>query len=197
MLEDELDTCQMRPNYILVSKDELHRQLWNYSNQGTLLRILTFGENHSRFTEWLTAECINLQILSSLVCPTQSSKMMPAYNEKATKFSAIEYERKVFDPYCENEAECRSMLNRIYEEEQLDGSQVTDDMVTRVFEKFCAVKRYILPMLANTKEYAYASFFRHIILYVVRNEEYPDFPALSSYAYLDMPGMSECEINFY
>ena len=58
-----------------------------------------------------------------------------------------------------------------------------------------AVERYTLPMIANTAEYAYFSFFRHIILFVVEHDYYPEAEVLSSYRYPNLPGMYGCDVD--
>ena len=73
---------------------------------------------------------------------------------------------------------------------------VTEELVDRTFEKFCAFKRYILPMLANTLEYQYFSFYRYILQYVVEHDEYPEFEVARWYKYPLLPGMTECDIDF-
>ena len=73
---------------------------------------------------------------------------------------------------------------------------ITDELVDRTLAKYLAVKRYTLPMLTNTSEFDYFSFYRHILLYVVEHDEYPEYPVASWYKYPLLPGISECEIDF-
>ena len=84
----------------------------------------------------------------------------------------------------------------LFRREGRDPREVSDELTRNVFEKFCAVKRYTLPMIANAAEYAYFSFFRHIILFVVEHDRCPEAEIISGYRYPDLPGMSRCEIDF-
>ena len=52
-------------------------------------------------------------------------------------------------------------------------------------------------MLANTSEFNYFSFYRHILLYVVEHDTHPELPIPDTgYKYPPLPGMSECDIDF-
>ena len=108
------------------------------------------------------------------------------------------YYAKVFDVFCESPEECRDRLESLRDEDAgFFPNGITDELVDRTLAKYLAVKRYTLPMLTNTSEFNYFSFYRHILLYVVEHDEYPDFPASNGgYKYPPLPGMSECDIDF-
>lgn len=176
------------PKYIIVTKKELRRQMPNFNDPDNLLQVLVFGENHPKFEEYLTKVCIKLQTASSFLYRR---------GKEAGKLSEQEYEGYLFNQRCENLVECYDRLEGIFEREGLDPQQaISEELIRKVFEKFCAVKRYTLPMIANTTEYAYFSFFRHVILFVVEHDYYPEAKINSSYRYPDLPGMSECDIDF-
>ena len=176
------------PKQIVVTKKELRRQmLLNFANPNNLLQILVFGKNHPKFEERLTKVCIKLQTASSFIYRRR---------QETGKLSEREYERYLYDSYCENPAECRVRLEEIYRRDGLDPREISEELTNTVFEKFCAVKRYTLPMIANTAEYAYFSFFRHIILFVIEHDDCPEVKITGSYCYPDLPGMTECDVDF-
>lgn len=175
------------PKQIVVTKKELRRQMLNFDDPNNLLQVLAFGKSHPKFEERLTKACIRLQLAASFVYRR---------GREAAKLSEREYERRLYDPLCENLAECHNRLAELFQREGLDAREVSDGLTRNVFEKFRAVKRYTLPMIANAAEYAYFSYFRHIILFVAEHDRCPDAEPIGSYRYPDLPGMCECEIDF-
>ncbi len=184
------DVIDKHPRHILVSKEKLESQLRMQRVERLILRVLVTDKEHPRFEEWVTKACYRLQLISSFV-------YVNGYAErKVIKLSVKRYEKMVFDPLCENLEECRELLSSIYRDDLCQTMDPSDEFVERIFEKYCAFKRYVLPMLANTLEFEYFSFYRHILLYVVEHDTYPEFPISSFYMYPLLPGMCECDIDF-
>ena len=77
----------------------------------------------------------------------------------------------------------------------ISESEVTDELVRKVFEKYLALQKYALPMLANVEEYSYFSFFRQILLYISKHDTYPDFPIDSSFKCPTIPEIYDFEID--
>ena len=175
------------PKQIVVTKKELRRQLFNFNDPDNLLQVQAFGKSHPKFEERLTKTCFKLQLAASFVYRR---------GQEVAKLSEREYERRLYDPRCENIAECHNRLEEIFRLEGRDPREVSDELTRNVFEKFRAVKRYTLPMIANAEEYAYFSFFQHIILFVVEHDRCPDVGIAGSYRYPDLPGMCRCEVDF-
>ena len=178
------------PRHILMTKKELESWLRMQTVETLILRVLVTDKEHPRFEEWVTKACYCLQLISSFVYVNGYTK------RKVTKPSAKRYEEILFDGYCENLEECRELLSSIYKDDLCQTMDPSDEFVERIFEKYCAFKRYVLPMLANTLEFEYFSFYRHILLYVVEHDTYPKFPISPSYRYPLLPGMCECDIDF-
>lgn len=190
-------TPSLHPKEIPVAKSVLERKLSNYDDPKNLLQVLAFGETHPRFEEWLVKASIKFQEASSLVYLREVRGVDGRPKIEVAKLSEKEYEEKIFDPHCENIDECRDLLVRIFEEEGRPAAEVTDALVQRTFEKFCAIKRYTLPMIANTAEYEYFSFFYYIIDYVARHDDSLNAESSpSGYRYPDLPGMYDCDIDF-
>ena len=185
----------LHPRHIVVTKKELKRQLLLQNSEALILRPLAIGKEHQHFEEWLVKACYRLQLLSSFIYLAQNENGESKFRRKAAKLPVKQYEALVFDGCCENSDECRELLTRIYQEEGLSSDELSDEFVGRIFEKFCAVKRYTLPMLTNTEEYAYFSFYRYIFLYVTEHDIYPEFPISPFYKYPLMPGMCECDVD--
>lgn len=175
------------PRQIVVTKKELRRQLFNFDDPDNLLQVLAFGKGHPKFEEQLTKACFKLQLAASFVYRR---------GQETEKLSEREYEQRLYDPRCEDLTECHDRLVELFQQEGRDPREVSDELTRNVFEKFRAVKRYTLPMIANTAEYAYFSFFRHIILFVVEHDRCPEAEIAGGYRYPDLPGMCECEIDF-
>lgn len=186
----------LHPRHIPVTKKELNTLLCRFDYPKALICALAIGKGHSRFEEWLTKACYQLQMVSSFVYIVNCPEPKPPFTRKVVKLPMKRYEELLFNPFCENADECRSVLEEIAEENTISESDITREMVDRVFEKFCAVKRYTLPMLANTEEFEYFSFYRHILLYVIEHDTCPEFPIAPFYRYPLLPGMCECDIDF-
>lgn len=189
--------ANLNPRHIPVTKTVLHNQIhFRFGYPKALICALTIGKDHPRFEEWLTKACYQMQMISSFVYIVKCPENEKPFTHKAVKPPMKKYEEWVFDPYCENADECRSIIERIAQEEKvISESDITAEMVERVFEKFCAFKRYTLPMLANTLEFEYFSFYRYILLYVVEHDAYPDVPIALWYKYPLLPGMCGCDID--
>ena len=112
--------------------------------------------------------------------------------------TAGKYYAKAFDAFCESPEECRDRLESLRNEDAgLFPNGITGELVDSTFAKYLAVKQYTLPMLANTSEFNYFSFYRHILLYVVEHDTHPELPIPDTgYKYPPLPGMSECDIDF-
>ena len=186
----------LHPWHIVVTKEGLKEQLIARSDSEKLiLRPLAVGRDHLRFEEWLVKACYRLQLISSFVYLARNKDNGSPSRRKLAKLPVKQYETWIFDGHCENLAECKELLTRIYQEEGLPLDELSDEFVGRMFEKFCAVKRYALPMLTNTLEYEFFSFYRYILLYVAEHDTYPEFPVSSFFQYPLMPGMCECEVD--
>lgn len=185
----------LHPRYIAVTKKELIRQLSLHGGGELILRTLAAGTAHPHFEERLTKACYRLQLLSSFVYLVHNKNGESCFRRRTAKLPVARYEALIFDGFCENPSECRERLARMYQEGGWSTDNLSDAFVHRTFKKYCAVKRYTLPMLANTLEYAYFSFYRHILLYVTKHETYPEFPISPSYKYPLMPGMCECDVD--
>lgn len=186
----------LHPKHIVVTKKELYRQLLLDLHCGKLiLRLLAAGKRHPRFDEWLTKLCYHLQLISSFVYFAPDQEEGSSFRRRVAKLPAKKYEALIFDGYCETLEECRERLADIYNEDDCLTGDLSDPFVSRMFEKYCAVKRYTLPMLTNTSEFDYFSFFRYVLLYVVENDTYPEFPISSAYKYPLMPGMCTCDVD--
>lgn len=121
----------------------------------------------------------------------------PYFTRRAMKLPE-KYYAKAFDAFCESPEECRDRLESLRNEDaELFPNGITGELVDSTFAKYLAVKRYTLPMLTNTSEFNYFSFYRHILLYVVEHDTHPEFPVPDTgYKYPPLPGMSECDIDF-
>lgn len=186
----------LHPRHIPVTKKELNALLFHFNLPKALICALSLGKDRPRFEEWLIKACYQLQTVSSFVYIVNCSESKPPFTRKAVKLPMKRYEELLFDPFCKNADECRRVLEGIAEKRIVSESDITDETVERVFEKFCAVKRYTLPMLANTEEFEYFSFYRYILLYVIEHDNYPEFPIVPLYRYPLLPGMCECDIDF-
>ena len=128
---------------------------------------MAIGEDHPRFQEWLTKACFHLQTITSFVYIGPYPDGGPYFTRRAMKLPE-KYYAKTFDAFCESPKECRDRLESLRNEDAgLFPNGITGELVDSTFAKYLAVKRYTLPMLANTSEFNYFSFYRHILLYVV------------------------------
>ena len=188
----------LHPQNIPVTKTVLYNQVHHrFGYPKAVICALTIGKAHPSFEEWLTKACYQMQMISSFVYIVKCPENEKPFTHKVVKPAMKKYEEWVFDSYCENAEECRIILERLAQEEKvISESDITTEIVDRVFEKFCAFKRYTLPMLANILEFEYFSFYRHILLYVAEHDTYPDAPIASWYKYPLLPGMAECDIDF-
>lgn len=191
--------ANLHPRNIPVTKTTLRKMLSLYDDRlsRALCCALAIGEDHPRFQEWLTKACFHLQTLTSFVYIGPYPDGGPYFTRRAMKLPE-KYYAKAFDAFCESPEECRDRLESLRNEDAgLFPNGITGELVDSTFAKYLAVKRYTLPMLANTSEFNYFSFYRHILLYVVKHDTHPEFPVPDTgYKYPPLPGMSECDIDF-
>lgn len=191
--------ANLHPRNIPVTKTTLRKMLSLYDDRlsRALCCALTIGEDHPRFQEWLTKACFHLQTITSFVYIGPYPDGGPYFTRRAMKLPE-KYYAKAFDAFCESPEECRDRLESLRNEDAgLFPNGITGELVDSTFAKYLAVKRYTLPMLTNTSEFNYFSFYRHILLYVVEHDTHPEFPVLDTgYKYPPLPGMSECDIDF-
>ena len=191
--------ANLHPRNIPVTKTTLRKMLSLYDDRlsRALCCALAIGEDYPRFQEWLTKACYHLQTITSFVYIGPYPDGGPYFTRRAMKLPE-KYYAKAFDAFCESPEECRDRLESLRDEDaELFPNGITGELVDRTLAKYLAVKRYTLPMLTNTSEFNYFSFYRHILLYVVEHDEYPEFPAPDTgYKYPPLPGMSECDIDF-
>lgn len=180
----DFSAADQKPENIIVTRRELCRQLLIFGNPNFLLRALAFGKNHPDFEKELTRACMNLQTASSFAY---------IYKKTARKPPIEVYENLLFDSRCGDLGMCRSRLIYLLRRQP---EEISNELVHKIFEKFCAVKRYTLPMIANTEECACFSLFRQIILFVIEHDDCPEVKAIGSYRCPDLPGMSECDVDF-
>lgn len=191
--------ANLHPRNIPVTKATLRKMLSLYDDRlsWALCCALAIGEDHPHFQEWLTKACFHLQTLTSFVYIGPYPDGGPYFTRRAMKLPE-KYYAKAFDAFCESPEECRDRLESLRNEDaELFPNGITGELVDSTFAKYLAVKRYTLPMLTNTSEFNYFSFYRHILLYVVEHDTHPEFPVLDTgYKYPPLPGMSECDIDF-
>lgn len=191
--------ANLHPRNIPVTKTTLRKMLSLYDDRlsRALCCALAIGEDHTHFQEWLTKACFHLQTLTSFVYIGPYPDGGPYFTRRAMKLPE-KYYAKAFDAFCESPEECRDRLESLRNEDaELFPNGITGELVDSTFAKYLAVKRYTLPMLTNTSEFNYFSFYRHILLYVVEHDTHPEFPVPDTgYKYPPLPGMSECDIDF-
>ena len=191
--------ANLHPRNIPVTKTTLRKMLSLYDDRlsRALCCALAIGEDHPHFQEWLTKACFHLQTLTSFVYIGPYPDGGPYFTRRAMKLPE-KYYAKAFDAFCESPEECRDRLESLRNEDaELFPNGITGELVDSTFAKYLAVKRYTLPMLTNTSEFNYFSFYRHILLYVVEHDTHPEFPVPDTgYKYPPLPGMSECDIDF-
>lgn len=191
--------ANLHPRNIPVTKTTLRKMLSLYDDRlsRALCCALAIGEDHPRFQEWLTKACFHLQTLTSFVYIGPYPDGGPYFTRRAMKLPE-KYYAKAFDAFCESPEECRDRLESLRNEDaELFPNGITGVLVDSTFAKYLAVKRYTLPMLTNTSEFNYFSFYRHILLYVVEHDTHPEFLVPDTgYKYPPLPGMSECDIDF-
>ena len=191
--------ANLHPRNIPVTKTTLRKMLSLYDDRlsRALCCALAIGEDYPHFQEWLTKACFHLQTLTSFVYIGPYPDGGPYFTRRAMKLPE-KYYAKAFDAFCESPEECRDRLESLRNEDaELFPNGITGELVNSTFVKYLAVKRYTLPMLANTSEFNYFSFYRHILLYVVEHDTHPEFPVPDTgYKYPPLPGMSECDIDF-
>ena len=191
--------ANLHPRNIPVTKTALREMLSLYDDRlsRALYCALAIGEDHPRFQEWLTKACYHLQTITSFVYIGPYPDGGPHFTRRAMKLPE-KYYAEMFDAFCESPEECRDRLESLrYEDAGLFPVGITDELVDKTLAKYLAVKRYTLPMLTNTSEFDYFSFYRHILLYVVEHDTYPEFSVPDTgYKYPPLPGMSECDIDF-
>ena len=191
--------ANLHPRNIPVTKTTLRKMLSLYDDRlsRALCCALAIGEDHPRFQEWLTKACFHLQTITSFVYIGPYPDGEPYFTRRAMKLPE-KYYAKTFDAFCESPEECRDRLESLRNEDAgLFPNGITGELVNSTFAKYLAVKRYTLPMLANTSEFNYFSFYRHILLYVVEHDTHPELPIPDTgYKYPPLPGMSECDIDF-
>ena len=191
--------ANLHPRNIPVTKTTLRKMLSLYDDRlsRALCCALAIGEDHPRFQEWLTKACFHLQTITSFVYIGPYPDGEPYFTRRAMKLPE-KYYAKAFDAFCESPEECRDRLESLRNEDaELFPNGITGELVNSTFAKYLAVKRYTLPMLTNTSEFNYFSFYRHILLYVVEHDTHPEFPVPDTgYKYPPLPGMSECDIDF-
>jgi len=191
--------ANLHPRNIPVTKTTLRKMLSLYDDRlsRALCCALAIGEDYPHFQEWLTKACFHLQTLTSFVYIGPYPDGGPYFTRRAMKLPE-KYYAKAFDAFCESPEECRDRLESLRNEDaELFPNGITGELVDSTFAKYLAVKRYTLPMLTNTSEFNYFSFYRHILLYVVEHDTHPEFPVPDSgYKYPPLPGMSECDIDF-
>ena len=190
--------------HIVVSKKELQEQLWFRNEPNVYLRFFACKPDDPRYEEWLTKSAYRLQLLGSFVylvrCTVYPGRLTgasgaPFYTKKIAKPPAKYYKETVFDPCCESLDECKDHLIGSFKNDNISESEVTDELVRKVFEKYLALQKYALPMLANVEEYGYFSFFRQVLLYISRHNTYPDFPIDSSFKCPTIPEIYDFEID--
>lgn len=170
--------ANLHPRNIPVTKTTLRKMLSLYDDRlsRALCCALTIGEDHPRFQEWLTKACFHLQTITSFVYIGPYPDGGPYFTRRAMKLPE-KYYAKTFDAFCESPKECRDRLESLRNEDAgLFPNGITGELVDSTFAKYLAVKRYTLPMLANTSEFNYFSFYRHILLYVVEHDTHPELP---------------------
>lgn len=191
--------ANLHPRNIPVTKTTLRKMLSLYDDRlsRALCCALATGEDHPHFQEWLTKASFHLQTLTSFVYIGPYPDGGPYFTRRAMKLPE-KYYAKAFDAFCESPEECRDRLESLRNEDaELFPNGITGELVDSTFAKYLAVKRYTLPMLTNTSEFNYFSFYRHILLYVVEHNTHPEFPVPDTgYKYPPLPGMSECDIDF-
>ena len=191
--------ANLHPRNIPVTKTTLRKMLSLYDDRlsRALCCALAIDEDHPRFQEWLTKACFHLQTITSFVYIGSYPDGGPYFTRRVMKLPE-KYYAKAFDAFCESPEECRDRLESLRNEDAgLFPNGITGELVNSTFAKYLAVKRYTLPMLANTSEFNYFSFYRHILLYVVEHDTHPEFPVPDTgYKYPPLPGMSECDIDF-
>ena len=191
--------ANLHPRNIPVTKTTLRKMLSLYDDRlsRALCCALATGEDHPHFQEWLTKASFHLQTLTSFVYIGPYPDGGPYFTRRAMKLPE-KYYAKAFDAFCESPEECRDRLESLRNEDaELFPNGITGELVDSTFAKYLAVKRYTLPMLTNTSEFNYFSFYRHILLYVVEHDTHPEFPVPDTgYKYPPLPGMSECDIDF-
>lgn len=191
--------ANLHPRNIPVTKATLRKMLNLYDDRlsRALCCALAIDEDHPHFQEWLTKACFHLQTLTSFVYIGPYPDGGPYFTRRAMKLPE-KYYAKAFNAFCESPEECRDRLESLRNEDaELFPNGITGELVDSTFAKYLAVKRYTLPMLTNTSEFNYFSFYRHILLYVVEHDTHPEFPVPDTgYKYPPLPGMSECDIDF-
>lgn len=190
--------------HIVVSKKELQEQLWFRNEPNVYLRFFACKPDDPRYEEWLTSRRTGFNYWDRLFilfgAPSIPDALpVPAEHRSIRKKSqnrrSSNYKETVFDPCCESLDECKDHLIGSFKDDNIPESEVTDELVRKVFEKYLALQKYALPMLANVEEYSYFSFFRQILLYISKHDTYPDFPIDNSFKCPTTPEIYHFEID--
>lgn len=155
---------------IIVSKKELYWQLDNFDIQDHLFELFTSNINSEKYTRLLNLLGVKFELIGAF---NYISKV--GGEKHLAKPPISTYYRYIFDNYCESVEEVRT---KIY--------TYSPEYREMLFKKYRAVRYYITPMLATTKEQNYTAMFMGVLDYVAKNDNFPKTSFDGAFCYPDV-----------
>ena len=154
---------------IIVSKKELYWQLNNFDIQDHLFDLFTTDKNSHKYARLLNLLGVKFELIGAF------NYVSKVGGEKHLAKPPINtYYRYIFDNYCESAEEVRTKYTYSPEYREM------------LFKKYRAVRYYITPMLATTKEQNYTAMFMGILDYVAKNDDFPESTFDGAFCYPDV-----------
>lgn len=141
---------------IVVSRDELYRQLMQFGQNENLFNFLKADKNSSEYTRLLNLLSVKFELIGSFNYVSKASG-----RKSLAKPPIKTYYRYIFDNFCESVEECMSFIPN-------------EEVANKVFDKYRAMRYYLTPMLATTSEQNYTAIFMGILDYVAQNDDFPE-----------------------
>ncbi len=155
---------------IIVSKKELYWQFYNFDIQDHLFELFTTDKNSPEYTRLLNLLGVKFELIGAF---NYVSKV--GGEKHLAKPPISTYYRYIFDNYCESVEEVRTKIYTYSPEDR-----------EMLFKKYRAVRYYITPMLATTKEQNYTAMFMGILDYVAKNDDFPKTTFDGAFCYPDV-----------
>lgn len=152
------NTILYNENYqIIVSKKELYNQLNNFSIQDNLFELFYLKLACAKYKRVLNLLGVKFELISEFYYTSKSG------GKKTFKKPSLRtYYKYVFDNYCKN---LKDVGDKVF--------VYSKDHREMLFKKYCAVRYYITPMLANTLGQKSTIDFMSILDFVAKNDTFP------------------------
>lgn len=140
---------------VLLTKKELKYQLWNNWCQNNILKLLSVKNISNEESQCLLLMVgIKFEQISGYFYAGKDENG----NKIKKKLSKKDYEYILFDAFIDSAEECAERLNTL------------DSVFAKtIFDRYIAIKRYIVQMVACVDEQYYACEFMEIVSYVLKN----------------------------